>query len=225
MFKYLHEDQYYIDLYDLHTIEDCLNRYHDIKNKNEDMRDSKEFKNFTSEEVGKEVNKIASYSLNILKAHRYRHKKETIQKWMDRDRIVQKKFDSATPLRKVLCKECFTETEIIFKDFHNIYEENSRVLFMFECPKSSKIAQQKISSGLRNKAIISLMLHCGLRVSEVSDLRPGNINITKGKLRVESGKGNKDRDLAIPEFKNCHCSSIYFLNKILTAALYNFYGC
>ena len=44
------------------------------------------------------------------------------------------------------------------------------------------------------------MLHCGLRVSEVSDLRPGNINITKGKLRVESGKGNKDRDLAIPEY-------------------------
>ena len=52
----------------------------------------------------------------------------------------------------------------------------------------------------RNKAMISLMLHCGLRVSEVADLRPGNINITKGKLRVESGKGNKDRDLAIPEY-------------------------
>ena len=44
------------------------------------------------------------------------------------------------------------------------------------------------------------MLHCGLRVSEVADLRPGNINITKGKLRVESGKGNRDRDLAIPEY-------------------------
>ena len=44
------------------------------------------------------------------------------------------------------------------------------------------------------------MLHCGLRVSEVINLRPGNINITKGKLRVESGKGNKDRDLAIPEY-------------------------
>ena len=44
------------------------------------------------------------------------------------------------------------------------------------------------------------MLHCGLRVSEVADLRPGNINITKGKFRIESGKGNKDRDLAIPEY-------------------------
>ena len=41
--------------------------------------------------------------------------------------------------------------------------------------------------GLRNKAIMSLMLHCGLRLSEVVNLKPGNINLTKGKLRVESG--------------------------------------
>lgn len=38
------------------------------------------------------------------------------------------------------------------------------------------------------------------RVSEIADLRPTNINITKGKLRIESGKGNKDRDLAIPGY-------------------------
>ena len=59
---------------------------------------------------------------------------------------------------------------------------------------------RRYPTGLRNKAMISLMLHCGLRVSEVVNLTPGNINLTKGKLRVESGKGNKDRDLAIPEY-------------------------
>jgi len=48
--------------------------------------------------------------------------------------------------------------------------------------------------------MMALMLHCGLRISEVINLRPGNINLTKGKLRVENGKGNKDRDLAIPEY-------------------------
>jgi len=47
---------------------------------------------------------------------------------------------------------------------------------------------------------MTLMLNCRLRISEVVNLRPGNINLTKGKLRVESGKGNKDRDLAIPEY-------------------------
>ena len=63
-----------------------------------------------------------------------------------------------------------------------------------------KQPNKRYPTGLRNKAIISLMLHCGLRVSEVINLRPGNINLTKGKLRVENGKGSKDRDLAIPEY-------------------------
>ena len=44
------------------------------------------------------------------------------------------------------------------------------------------------------------MLNCGLRLSEITNIRPGNINLAKGKLRVESGKGNKDRDLAIPDY-------------------------
>ena len=63
-----------------------------------------------------------------------------------------------------------------------------------------KQPNKRYPTGLRNKAMLSLMLHCGLRVSEVVNLRPGNINLTKGKLRVENGKGNKDRDLAIPEY-------------------------
>ena len=63
-----------------------------------------------------------------------------------------------------------------------------------------KQPNKRYPTGLRNKAMLSLMLHCGLRVSEVVNLRPGNINLTKGKLRVECGKGSKDRDLAIPEY-------------------------
>src|SRR4030042_4768822 len=63
-----------------------------------------------------------------------------------------------------------------------------------------KQPNKRYPTGLRNKAMMALMLHCGLRISEVVNLRPGNINLTKGKLRVESGKGNKDRDLAIPEY-------------------------
>jgi site-specific recombinase XerD len=63
-----------------------------------------------------------------------------------------------------------------------------------------KQPNKRYPSGLRNKAMLTLMLHCGLRVSEVVNLRPGNINLTKGKLRVECGKGSKDRDLAIPEY-------------------------
>ena len=82
-----------------------------------------------------------------------------------------------------------------------------------------KQPNKRYPTGLRNKAMLSLMLHCGLRVSEVVNLRPGNINLTKGKLRVESGKGAKDRDLAIPEYitdlldswrKKCPSGNFFF---------------
>ena len=63
-----------------------------------------------------------------------------------------------------------------------------------------KQPNKRYPTGLRNKAMMALMLHCGLRISEVVNLRPSSINLTKGKLRVQSGKGNKDRDLAIPEY-------------------------
>ena len=69
-----------------------------------------------------------------------------------------------------------------------------------EAQRLIKQPNKRYPTGLRNKAMMALMLHCGLRISEVINLRPSNINLTKGKLRVESGKGNKDRDLAIPEY-------------------------
>jgi len=61
-----------------------------------------------------------------------------------------------------------------------------------------KQPNKRYSTGLRNKTIMSLMLHCGLRLSEVINIKPDNLNLTKGKLRVINGKGGVDRDLVIP---------------------------
>jgi hypothetical protein len=138
MFRYLQDDQHYIDLYDIYTIEKCLDQYRNIHDSLEEKRNAEEYKKFSKEEFDKEISKIASCTINFIKASRYRHKKETIQKWMDRDRKEQEKFDNARTPHGVLCKECFSETEIIFKDLHYLYEENSRVLFMFECLKCKK---------------------------------------------------------------------------------------
>jgi integrase/recombinase XerD len=63
-----------------------------------------------------------------------------------------------------------------------------------------KQPNKRYPTGLRNKAIISLMLNSGLRVSEITNLKSNDINLTKGNLRVVSGKGAKDRDIPfIPE--------------------------
>lgn len=57
-------------------------------------------------------------------------------------------------------------------------------------------------TGLRNKTMMSLMLHCGLRLAETICIKPGDIDTTKAKLRIKEGKGCKDRDLGIPEYLN-----------------------
>lgn len=84
-------------------------------------------------------------------------------------------------------------------------KRKSKLPIILEPEEAQNLLKQpnkRYPTGLRNKAMMSIMLNCGLRISEVVNLRPSNINLTKGKLRIEAGKGNKDRDLAIPENVN-----------------------
>lgn len=75
-----------------HTIEECLDWYWNIRDGFEEKRGAEEFRKFSKEEFDKEVHKVASYTVNAIKAKRYKHKKETIQKWVDRDRKEQEKL-------------------------------------------------------------------------------------------------------------------------------------
>lgn len=68
-----------------------------------------------------------------------------------------------------------------------------------EAQKLVGVPQKRYPTGLRNKVILKVMVNMGLRVSEITNLKPGDISLTKGKLRVVSGKGGVDRDLIIPE--------------------------
>lgn len=63
-----------------------------------------------------------------------------------------------------------------------------------------KQPNKRYPTGVRNKAIMGVMLYAGLRVSEVINLKPGDINLTRGKFRVVNGKGGKDRDLYINDY-------------------------
>jgi len=69
-----------------------------------------------------------------------------------------------------------------------------------EAEKLLSIPNKRYITGIRNKAILALMLNMGLRVSEVVNLKPGDLNLGKRKLRVVNGKGGVDRDLIIPVY-------------------------
>ncbi len=52
---------------------------------------------------------------------------------------------------------------------------------------------RKVPTGLRNYAMVRLMLDAGLRCGEVLSLRTRDIDWNTGKIHVHQGKGKKDR--------------------------------
>jgi len=83
-----------------------------------------------------------------------------------------------------------------------------------------KMPNTRYKNGIRNKAILSLMVNTGLRVSEVSGLKENDINLKEGKLRVVDGKGLKDRDLVIGNKQTLELIRQY--NKIRPKSSYFF---
>ena len=104
------------------------------------------------------------------------------------------------------------------------------VLETEEAEKLLSIPNKRYITGIRNKAILALMLNMGLRVSEVVNLRPGDLNLTKRKLRVVNGKGGVDRDLVIPGYtadllkawKEARLKGSYFFTTIKDRSEGNF---
>lgn len=64
-----------------------------------------------------------------------------------------------------------------------------------EAEEQALVAQvsTRSATGLRNRALLAAMLGAGLRVSEVLALRPGDVDFATGQIRVNAGKGSKDR--------------------------------
>ena len=65
--QYLHEEQYYIDLYDFHTLEECLDWYFRLKKGMDEKRE--ELKDMTSEAFDNYVHKLYTTSGLELKQH------------------------------------------------------------------------------------------------------------------------------------------------------------
>jgi integrase/recombinase XerD len=57
------------------------------------------------------------------------------------------------------------------------------------------VPNRRYPTGLRNYVMIRLMLSVGLRCAEVLSLRTQDVDLNSGKLKVNQGKGAKDRIL------------------------------
>src|SRR6266508_3793155 len=102
MTQYLQDRSFYEDLYDLHTIEECLSWFNNLKSGMEQHRAKFKPEPPYHTDFDDEVAKVCSYFVNTLAINRYRHKKDSIDKWMREDKKKQDVFDSVTPL-KIQC--------------------------------------------------------------------------------------------------------------------------
>lgn len=135
---YLKDEQHYVERYDLHTIHECLDYYWSIKDSFLKARNQDPFKKYTEEKFKQEVNKGLNMMLFTLKGERFRHKKETVQEWIERDRQMQDLYDNTPAPGNVRCKVCSSLATVTHKNLLDSYEPTARMMFMFECTKCKK---------------------------------------------------------------------------------------
>lgn len=138
--EYLRDEQYYIDLYDLFTIRECLRTVRMWKEAIDKKCTGKELKKVTPEELEKGLNYVYGWQLRGTMGERYRRRTETIQQWMARDKTKQDKLDDTLPPNNVFCPHCNVEMFAgEFKELEDFDDDKSlRVFFFFECPKCKK---------------------------------------------------------------------------------------
>jgi site-specific recombinase XerD len=67
----------------------------------------------------------------------------------------------------------------------------AEVLTQGEVTSLLALCSSRAPSGIRNRALLTLLYRSGLRISEALALRPSDINLDTHEIRVLHGKGNK----------------------------------
>src|SRR3989339_699733 len=104
--QYLYEKQHYVDRYDLHTIEECLDTVKMFQDVYQESLISKEVKDISREDKLHDANLMLHRTLYVIKGRRYGKKQETIQKWMEEDKLKQDKQDHTPIPEGIVCPLC-----------------------------------------------------------------------------------------------------------------------
>src|SRR3989344_2772396 len=121
-YAYLRSTEYYIDLYDLFTINECLDLIRFYQKTYKEKSTSEVLKNVPLDEVQKGFSMMLNWNLYAIKGRRYKDKKERLQAWIDKDTKEQEKNDNATKLKNIKCPKfsslmtSTSKTLIIYKD-------------------------------------------------------------------------------------------------------------
>lgn len=163
--QYLHDEQYYIDLYDLLTIRECLQIIEFGREVYKESENKDEFKKATDEEKQKAFNYIINSKLFVEKGERYRRKAQRISEMIERDRKKQDFYDSTSEPSNITCNTCgtrlFSETKIL----EDYMDTSMRVLFFFPC-KTCKTKRGVYNTGEEFESKPQLCPKCNSEIKE-----------------------------------------------------------
>lgn len=161
--KYLKDEAYYSDLYDLLTIKDCLR-----SKKSAIKVPPKKTKNKRIKPISLTLDFFTYY----VKGERYRKRSETIDEWIRKDRERDEKVESAV-VPEISCDYCMTEMGMTLKDLHH---DDEKVMFWFECPKCKK-RKAVFDNGQEYKPKPSTCPKCFSEVKETFKRKGGVLTI------------------------------------------------
>ena len=168
----------------------------------------KDFENFLKLERNLSVNTIKSYRSDLKKLEFYLSKTSAKKlSFIDPDIVrgflyeQSKRVSAKTQGRIISTLKTFFNFLVLEKlindspieniDYPKIDSKIPLVLTTYEIDKLISCAFSK-KFGLRNQTIIEIMYSCGLRVSEVTELKISNIFFDESLIKI-LGKGNKER--------------------------------
>ncbi len=176
-----------------------------------------DYRHYLKLERGLSTNSIENYSLDIQKLMRYLDvnqidispvniSEKTIQEFIY---SISKELNARSQSRLISGLRSFF-SYLVFEDYRN-----DNPLDLLESPKTGRKLPDTISiqeidriinaidlgkkEGERNRAIIETLYGCGLRVSELIDLRISDLFFKEGFIKV-TGKGDKQRFVPISEY-------------------------
>ncbi len=181
----------------------------------------KEYRNYLQLERGLSANSIQNYLLDVKKLIRYLEEfdLQTSPTKIDQQKVESFIYHVAKHVNKRSQARIISGLKSFFSYliFEDLREDNP--LGLIETPKLDKKLPDTLSTqeidllikaidlshpqGERNKAIIEMLYGCGLRVSELINLRISDLYFKEYFIRVE-GKGQKQRLVPIGEYTIKH---------------------
>jgi len=175
MGKHLQSKQYYIDLYDRHTVEQCRRT---VKSFDERDLPPIEGQEWSEEKVERMKKWLTEYYLHFETGERYLNKEKTIREWMDADRARDELYESAEAPEGIRCLACRNLVKPTFKQFWSELNKPDRILFMYDCPNNCLPRRAFFSDGEEWRMKPNLCPHCSTKL-EQEEINSGEKLITK----------------------------------------------